>query len=55
MVPSKEIQGQSLFFMLPNQKAGRKLDTIFSNNLEICRQIFEETRVIQDAGQFTGI
>ena len=58
MVPSKELQGHSLFLVIPNLKGGRKLETLFWRvvarylkklefriqfNLQICNKNHEET------------
>lgn len=52
MVPSKEAQGQSLFFVIQSQKGGKKFGNV---RLESCSQIFEKTGRIQDPVPFTVI
>ena len=49
--PSKDIQEQSLFSVIPNQKGGRRLETSVWG---VTDRLFEETRT-QDPVQFAGI
>lgn len=41
IIPSKEIQGQYLFLIIPHQKGERKLETLVLSHSQIC----EETRI----------
>ena len=45
-------KGQVQFSVIPNENDGKKIENI---SLEICSQIFQETRRIQDPVQLTDI
>lgn len=55
LVSSRPFQGDSSPVFVLHASKPEGWEKIGYTDLEICMQIFEETRVIQDTGQFTGI